>query len=341
MNNDPIVELLRRVEAPGTPGGATRALAKAKASRRRRRAGAGAGVLAVVVAAAALLAPEGPSTARDVVVPASDAPAPQTDFSYVIVKPLVESKKDIEAPIVLPARARELLECLPSERRNLVGESPRTEPASQAQDALGGFVRAERAIEVPKARWREAGAGSGEILYTVRAQQRLVGAVVVANGAEGWTVRSFGFCSKNWRDTSYLAGPLPEVWTTVDGTVAQPEKVSSYIGAGHCNHQSVVSLTINGGRSLDTPGRRSFARDPEGLLLRLWLESGKPTNEYYRGWADAQRGFDAHATLPEDATDTGFRRGGVALWTAGDAAYLVGGDRTERWAEVGQGPGCM
>ena len=35
--------------------------------------------------------------------------------------------------------------------------------------------------------------------------------------------------------------------------------------------------------------------------------------------------YDAHARLPFDAVDTGWRRGGLALWlqTGGEAAYLV------------------
>lgn len=50
--------------------------------------------------------------------------------------------------------------------------------------------------------------------------------------------------------------------------------------------------------------------------------------------------YDDEATLPDDATDTGFRKDGRALWVTRDGAHLVADDRTERWPVFRDVIGC-
>ena len=61
-----------------------------------------------------------------------------------------------------------------------------------------------------------------------------------------------------------------------------------------------------------------FIRDPKGVF-------GDPA---------LVEGFDPDATLPSDATYSGFRSETRQLWTAPsdpDAVYVVEGDSVERW----------
>jgi hypothetical protein len=75
-------------------------------------------------------------------------------------------------------------------------------------------------------------------------------------------------------------------------------------------------------------GERQFVRDPGAKQIgRGLLEST----------------FDGDATLPADATSTGFHRGDWTLWvTASDQhnVYAAGRDRVERWPRLHQPIGC-
>jgi hypothetical protein len=80
-------------------------------------------------------------------------------------------------------------------------------------------------------------------------------------------------------------------------------KIQSFQGAEHCGWQDITFVTMGDGE----PGH-VFLRDTSGELAR---------------WSTTT--YDGHATLPGDATDTGFERGGRHLWLDrdGSAAYLV------------------
>jgi hypothetical protein len=70
----------------------------------------------------------------------------------------------------------------------------------------------------------------------------------------------------------------------------------------------------------------SYVRDPEGVF----------------GNAGLTAGFDADATLPDDAVDSGYRAGDAELWTVPDdpsGIYIVAGDTVERWPR-GEDPPC-
>ena len=89
-------------------------------------------------------------------------------------------------------------------------------------------------------------------------------------------------------------------------------------GPAHCGWRSVVFLHL--AWPVGEPGGefRQYLRDADG-------STGAP---------DLQSRLDLTASLPDDAQDTGFRRGDWELWVSGDGAsvYLTdGADVTERW----------
>ena len=84
------------------------------------------------------------------------------------------------------------------------------------------------------------------------------------------------------------------------------------------------------GTSLDPLDRWEYVRDPAGeFLAQDWL------TEPYEG----------HATLPPDATDTGWTNGNVDLWISPSdldhAVYLVRGDVVERWPRAARSWGVI
>lgn len=50
--------------------------------------------------------------------------------------------------------------------------------------------------------------------------------------------------------------------------------------------------------------------------------------------------YDEDATLPHEASNTGYRRDGRELWVTRDAAYLVTGSGTQRRPAFREGIGC-
>lgn len=94
----------------------------------------------------------------------------------------------------------------------------------------------------------------------------------------------------------------PTVWTGEGPTATQ------YAGARHCGWESVSFIEID---------REQYVYDPGSTIPRDFL-AGEP---------------EAHAVLPDDAVDTGLRKGGWELWLAADgqAAYIVTPDDVQKW----------
>ena len=109
-----------------------------------------------------------------------------------------------------------------------------------------------------------------------------------------------------------------------DGRKVPATELSLHAGPEHCGWQDAALL---GGSALTKPGEGQVAwvRDPDGVLDR----------------PEVQQAFQAKATLPADATFTGYHLFAVELWTApsddGEFVYLVNGhdrDDVERWVGV-------
>ena len=114
-----------------------------------------------------------------------------------------------------------------------------------------------------------------------------------------------------------------------DGREVTHSELTVAAGPEHCDWQEAAFLS---GYGLEAP------RDSDG---RLWTRDPQGVLEHF---PRAEADFRAHAVLPADAVDTGYRQGHVELWTApSDAAayvYLVNAadrDDVERWVRGGGG----
>jgi hypothetical protein len=126
-----------------------------------------------------------------------------------------------------------------------------------------------------------------------------------------------------WVDVE--GNPVPGVWNSVDQTV-----ISARDYLGTCSWDTALFLQVGwplGTVASTSDATKLFVRDPEGIFAE----------------AESER-FDAQAELPEDAVDTGFRRGTWGLWTApslGDKAlFLVNGSTVEKWPLLPAVPQC-
>lgn len=97
----------------------------------------------------------------------------------------------------------------------------------------------------------------------------------------------------------------------------QGRTLESFSGPEHCDWQSVTFLHAEAGLLGGAVSERlQFLRDPEGLFE-----------------AEVVVPYDADATLPEDAVDTGFRLDDLELWAERDrdAVYALKEGSVERW----------
>jgi hypothetical protein len=112
------------------------------------------------------------------------------------------------------------------------------------------------------------------------------------------------------------SGGAPEARGTWTGPAGR--QLTAYAGEEHCDWQSLTVLELD--------DQRRYVRDPDGLVGPEWLTGT----------------YEPRATLPGDATNTGFTHGDQQLWLSSDksAAYVVAGDATEQWPGIVRGWGC-
>ena len=109
-------------------------------------------------------------------------------------------------------------------------------------------------------------------------------------------------------------------WTTQEGCLLRIDVLAERSGPKHCNYEKARVLVTGrpvGNRHTSPQDAAHYIRDPHGVFRRPRVQAG----------------FDPDAALPEDATDTGYRRGSVQLWSVPGAAavFMVDGDTIERW----------
>jgi hypothetical protein len=152
-------------------------------------------------------------------------------------------------------------------------------------------------------------------------------AAMVERGQGGkssvWRLSAWAMCAP-----SELTGEAARlgygVWLDVDGDAVSTSEVMTLRGPEHCGWENVTFIEVN--RS--STRLEQFVLDPTGELDQLLRTT-----------------YDAHVPLPDDARDTGWRRGGLALWLqrGGQAAYLVNlADPTDvqRWPRAEHTIGC-
>jgi hypothetical protein len=111
---------------------------------------------------------------------------------------------------------------------------------------------------------------------------------------------------------------LPPRWTA-EGTTTWT-RVDEGHGAEHCDAQDIPIL---------------FVFNDENKVAGMYAENGN-------GMTTGMTGrYDSLATLPADATFTGWRKGDEELWALArdpNAVYLVSPSGVERWPAIG---GCV
>ena len=151
------------------------------------------------------------------------------------------------------------------------------------------------------------------VLFSYDVRDRTKVAVIAVDGVEdsthhtGWALEAWAMCDPADLPESVSAALGYQVWEDPNGRRMPTTTVQSYRGAAHCGWQHMTFI-VHGGTT--------YVKG-----------AGSDLADYVRGR------YDGHATLPADATDTGFHRDGRGLWEepARTAAYLVAADHVERW----------
>jgi hypothetical protein len=115
------------------------------------------------------------------------------------------------------------------------------------------------------------------------------------------------------------------VWSEADGDAVPTSEVMTLKGAEQCGWEEVTLVEV--GRSSTHP--QQFVHDPSRELDERLLST-----------------YAARTSLPRDASDSGWRRGGFALWLRprGDAAYLVNladPNDVQRWPRAKRSLSCV
>lgn len=179
-------------------------------------------------------------------------------------------------------------------------------------EALRNLLAKDWIGEVPEQGYRVERRDDHRVLLSFDVDARTKVAFVVADDVAdwkhhtGWGVEAWAACDPAELPASVTAGYRTEVWTDAAGTRVPVTEVVSWRGPEHCDWQDITFLEI--GADPDRGGGEEYLRDTHGELAR---------------WTRGR--YQAHATLPKDATATGWQRDGRALWRVPDrsAAYLV------------------
>jgi hypothetical protein len=170
---------------------------------------------------------------------------------------------------------------------------------------------------------------AGRVLFSYDVDGRTKVSMLAADGVrdwnrdEGWGIRAWAQC-----DPSELPSEVTDdlnigVWEDESGRRVPVTRIQSFKGGEHCNWEHITFVLVGGEKRADMYVRDTGNEFP-GLLRTT---------------------FDPEATLPEDATDTGWRRDDRQLWITPDkeAAYLTLVDDpqdVERWPAAKRRIGC-
>jgi hypothetical protein len=148
------------------------------------------------------------------------------------------------------------------------------------------------------------------------------------NDDEGWGVREYALCDPSEFPHGVTEALEIGVWEDESGRRVPITRIHSLKGSEHCETTEITFILLGPKMAPDTDWYVSDTRghaDYSGLLRTT---------------------FSDDASLPEGATDTGWRRGGRQLWIGpeNEAAYLVSiddADDIERWPAAKQPLWCI
>ena len=207
-------------------------------------------------------------------------------------------------------------------------ETVQVDPAAAVENLL-----AENFVGAPAADYVVVARNRSRALVTYEVDREAKVAFVVENGVTdwdgnvGWGVTSYATCDLAEMPPEIADDAGVDVWTDATGARVATSADPLLRRAG--------ALRLAGHR-LPRPGRVAARASSTCATSTVTLARSTHTS------------YAEQVPLPEDATDSGWRRDGRALWLVPDrsAAYLVDlGDRAgavaERWSGAKEPIGCM
>ena len=203
---------------------------------------------------------------------------------------------------------------------------------SSAQDAFDNYIEESSVgYSMPLEGYRIERSDAGHALLSYDVGDRTKVSVVLADGIRdwdddvGWGVVAWAQCDPAEFPDEVTQDLGIGVWENASGRRVPFTRVHSRQGPEHCSWTDITFLLIGP----DDHRADWYVRDATGEF-QGHARRRRQFPELLRGT------FDDDATLPKNATSTGWRRGGRQLWLSHDkqAAYLVDIDDphdVERW----------
>jgi hypothetical protein len=191
-----------------------------------------------------------------------------------------------------------------------------------AREALENFQEEASYVHLPRDGFVVERVEGDRVLFSYDVGERTKIAYIAADGIRdhveddvGWGIESWASC-----DPAELPAGVTEtlglrVWHDQEGHRVPVTTITHYPGPEHCDWQDITFLSMGDGRTQYLGGEGTEEFVGHDLLTTT---------------------YDGDATLPDDATDTGYEYDDWHLWLAADqsAAYVVGVDdpsHAERW----------
>jgi hypothetical protein len=185
---------------------------------------------------------------------------------------------------------------------------------STLEGAAAAWVANNR-FGLPHARYERLALAEGTYVYRVDGRVKVAVTFSTRNAnllgapekiVPRYTMDALAFCD---RTEVWAVGPPHRVWTDPNGATLNDD-----VGPDHCHLELARGLAIP-----NAAAHPFYVRDPLELL------------------GPSHGSFAWLSQVPQDAVDSGYRSGELALWLspAGDAAYVAGPDDVERWPSFG------
>jgi len=201
------------------------------------------------------------------------------------------------------------------------------------EEALQNWVDGEW-VPVPASGYRIERVDDGRALLSWDVEERTRVAVIVNEDVTdyrddtGWGVEAWASCDPAELGVDVAERLGFEVWTDTHGDPVPTSEIVSWPGPEHCDWQDITFVLMGEESDVDQDYDQYLSGDDDGQLSDYLTTTPEDS-----------------AALPDDATDTGWRRDGRELWLGADpkAAYLVSiedPDDVELWPAT-KGPiGC-
>ncbi len=219
-----------------------------------------------------------------------------------------------------------LLECPGASRVLQFRQSPNLNTAQPTPDASFSFSAMNLGWASSTRGFRLMEQTSEWAVFTFTNDGRVVAAAGTGRTSNGWVMKWGGNCAPEDLPIDLAETLAYHMWRDAKNQAVSPDAVSSSPGPEHCAWESATFLYVRhpDGQAPAT----QYVRDPDGVLGNVGVEQ-----------------FDANASLPASAVDTGWHRGNQELWLtpSQDAAYLVNTydpSDVERWPRPETQIGC-